>query len=166
MSDYMGKRVNMFLVLMIILVIIGMGGISIYYQRTFKDVNSGYESLSSSLESCTANFTQTSQQLIVARNSLNSTESDIRKYDTLYEQKASELENNKKQWLDTQTSLQKETVFKQQFQKQSEDLAKQVASLKSDVTTRDAQIAKLNVDMNKLRNCYESHTDAEEASKC
>jgi chromosome segregation ATPase len=159
MSEFMGKRVNMFLILMLILVLLGIGGISIYYQRTFKDVTSQYDSVSNTLASCQENLSQTTARLVNVQASLNSTTTDIRKYDSLYEQKSQELDQKKKELSDTQTNLQKETLFKQQFQKQSEDYYRQILILNSNITKLTNRVADLTDELdecNDLSACLDS----------
>ena len=169
MSDYMGKKVNAFLVIMIIVVLLGMGGLSIYYQRTFKNVNTEYDTVFNGLQECKANLTTTSLTLQNVKQSLNSTEGDIRKYDTLYAQKSDELSQVQSNLKTTQANLQKETLFKQQFQKQAEDYYKQIQDLNVNITTLKSQVSSLQFEVSSLSNevsCLRSTADVNEADDC
>ena len=105
MSSFMGKKVNMFLLLMLMLVLIGFGGVSVYSQYTFKNLKQEYENASTGLSTCQLTLSQTNTSLTSLRRELNSTTTDIRKYDALYEQKAAELDQKKTDLANTQAEL-------------------------------------------------------------
>ena len=167
MSEYMGKKVNAFLLIMVILVLLGMGGLSIYYQRTFKNVNSAYEDVSTELQTCKQDLTVTSTNLQDAQKSLNSTESDIRKYDTLYEQKARELEQTKDVLSQTKTNLSREILLKEQFKRQSDLYLGNIRSLNSTITQLSNDITNLKRDISRLESrisCLKLREGSEENS--
>jgi uncharacterized protein (DUF3084 family) len=147
MTEYMGKKVNMFLIIMIIVVLIGMGGLSIYFQQTFKSVNTAYNEVSADLEKTSNELAITKNELNAVRSNLNNTESDIRKYDDLYAQKQGELDARSKELADTKASLQRETLFKQQFQKQAEELAEDKEDLEDQVDRLSNLVADLRQDL-------------------
>ncbi|MBN2142416.1 hypothetical protein JW711_03730 [Candidatus Woesearchaeota archaeon] len=126
MSEFMGKKINFFLVIMIMLVLCGMGMLSIYYQVTFKNFDKRFQDLNQDYGSCQQNLTYAVSTLQQTIRNLNNTESDIRKYDTLYEQKAQELSDIESTLKETQTKLQSETMFKEQFKKKAENYEKQI----------------------------------------
>ena len=162
MGDYMGKKVNGFLMIMLIVVLLGMGGLSIYYQRTFKNVNQDYKEISANYQTCQADLKQTSTTLQNTLSNLNSTESDIRKYDTLYEQKSKEVESQKDELATVKASLQKETLFKQQFQKQAEDLKKAVTVINDSLIVLQKDYKALQVEAD----CLWDTDDSEETEEC
>lgn len=169
MTEFMGKRVNLFLVLMIMLVLIGFGGISVYYQYTFKNLNQKYENVSSNLGFCEQNLSQTTDAFMNAVRSLNSTETDIRKYDTLYEQKAAELEGKKTDLANTQAELTRVTMQKEVYKAQIDQSYVQIINLNRTIATLNGQISGLNAQINRLNSritCYRNHDDLTELTEC
>ncbi len=145
MSDFMGKKINMFLLMMVILVLIGMGAVSIYFQHSFKVLNTQYDNKTEILGTCQSELSEKNQALTLAQKSLNSTTTDIRKYDTLYEQKANELETKKTDLAKVQADLNRATVLKETYKRQVDEY---FASL----TTLNATITKLNQNITILKN--------------
>jgi chromosome segregation ATPase len=151
------------------LVILGMGGLSIYYQRTFKNVNDQYDQAANTLKVCQQELSQTAATLQSTVTNLNSTETDIRKYDSLYEQKNAELSETQKALEDTKANLQKETLFKQQFQKQSEAYYAQMQTLQLNVSKLVNRVADLNAEVNDYEDysdCLLDKTDSQETLQC
>jgi chromosome segregation ATPase len=169
MTEFMGKRVNLFLVLMIMLVLIGFGGVSVYYQYTFKNLNQKFDNVSIDLGLCQQNLSVTTDAFMTAVKSLNSTETDIRKYDTLYEQKAAELEQKKTELSNTQAELTRVTVQKEVYKAQIDQAYTQIIGLNRTITTLYGQISGLNVQINRLDNrvtCLRNTPDANEITQC
>ncbi|MBN1793133.1 hypothetical protein JW826_05610 [Candidatus Woesearchaeota archaeon] len=165
MGEFMGRKVNLFLVLMIIIVVLGMGALSIYYQRTFKDVNQEYNELSEQNAACQLNLSTTVNKLQTTIKNLNSTESDIRKYDTLYEQKAQELQDTEKSLNDVKTKLQSETLFKEQFKRQAEQYYSQVQVLNANVSSLEKTLKNKDFLIDTLQtkvDCLEDTSDGNE----
>jgi len=169
MTEFMGKRVNLFLVLMIMLVLIGFGGVSVYYQYTFKDLNQRFDNVSTNLGVCEQNLSQTTTAFMTAMKNLNSTETDIRKYDTLYEQKAAELEGKKTDLATTQAELTRVTVQKEVYKAQIDQAYVQIINLNRTITNLYGQINGLNAQINRLNNqidCLEETPDGLEIGEC
>lgn len=143
-SSFMGKKVNWFLLLMLILVLLGFGGVSVYYQYTFKTVNQEFDDVSSGLSVCEQNLSQTTDALMIAVRNLNSTETDIRKYDVLYEQKAEELETKKDELLDTRADLTRVTLQKEVYKKQIDEAFAEIIGLNNTIKSLSSQIKSLN----------------------
>lgn len=168
MSDFMGKKINMFLLMMVILVLIGMGVLSIFFQHSFKSLNTQFENTSSTLGSCQSELVQTSQALTLAQKSLNSTTTDIRKYDTLYEQKANELESKKTDLAKAQAELNKATVLKETYKRQVDEYFAAVTKLNNTITklNQNITIMKNQLDIWQERSSCLLSTDDGEESEC
>lgn len=165
MSDFMGKKVNMFLLLMIIVVLVGMGVVSIYFQHSFKTLNTQFENTTGILGTCQSELSQTNQALSTSQRSLNSTTTDIRKYDTLYEQKAAELETKKTDLSKAQAELNRVTVLKETYKRQVDEYYSKILSLNTTIKTLGQSIASLNSDVTRLQNraeCLRVKSDDQE----
>jgi chromosome segregation ATPase len=167
-SKFMGKRVNMFLLIMIILVLIGMGGVSVYYQYTFKQLNDKFDKISTDLGSCEQNLSQTANTLITTIRNLNSTETDIRKYDVLYEQKAGELKDTKEELSDTQAELTRTALQKEVYKKQIDDAYSKIIGLNSTIKSLNKQVDDLTDDIEEKLNIISclKNTDDDGESAC
>ena len=143
-TGFMGKKVNLFLLLMIILVLVGFGGVSIYYQYTFKNLNQRFNNLSVKLGVCEHNLMSNITALKNAEKALTSTETDIRKYDLLYEQKATELENKKTELAEAQAELTMVTLQKEVYKKQIDKAYAEILSLNNTISSLNQQIRSLN----------------------
>ncbi len=168
-SGFMGKKVNLFLLLMIILVLLGFGGISVYYQYTFKNVNQKFDNISTNLGMCEQNLSQTADALMTTIRNLNSTEVDIRKYDVLYEQKAQELETKKDELSDTRADLTRVTLQKEVYKRQIDDAYAQIIGLNKSITSLNSQIRSLERNINRLNtriSCLRNTVDDDELSSC
>lgn len=168
-SGFMGKKVNLFLLLMIILVLLGFGGISVYYQYTFKNVNQKFDNISTNLGMCEQNLSQTADALMTTIRNLNSTEVDIRKYDVLYEQKAQELETKKDELSDTRADLTRVTLQKEVYKRQIDDAYAQIIGLNKSITSLNSQIRSLERNINRLNtriSCLSNTIDDDELTSC
>ncbi len=143
-SGFMGKKINLFLLIIIVLILLGFGGVSVYYQYTFKDVNQKYDNISSNLASCKQNLSQTADDLITAVRNLNSTTTDIRKYDVLYEEKAEELESKQTELSNTKAELTRVTLQKEVYKKQIDEAYSKIISLNNTIDDLNQEINSLN----------------------
>jgi len=165
MGDFMGKKVNMFLLLMIILVLAGLGGVSIYYQHTFKTVNQNFNNASSNLASCQQILEQTTGTLASTVQNLNSTESDIKKYDSLYEQKAKELEAKKQELTNTQGDLNRVTVLKETYKRQVDDYYSRILVLNTTVIKLNQNVTSLKSQVNQWQDIASCLREADSESE-
>jgi len=143
-SGFMGKKVNLFLLLMLLLVLLGFGGATVYYQYTFKDVNNKYNTLSTNLGICEQNLSHTTTSLLTTLRNLNSTETDIRKYDLLYEQKAGELKEKADELGDVKADLTRTTLQKEVYKKQADAAYTRMINLNKTIESKNKQINSLN----------------------
>ena len=169
MSSFMGKKVNMFLLLMLMLVLIGFGAVSVYSQYTYKSLKSQHDNATVSLGTCQETLTLTNSSLTKLRSELNSTTTDIRKYDTLYEQKAAELAEKSTQLTSTQADLQRVTLQKEVYKKQIDEAYAKMIALNRTVTTLSLQVDDLEEEVNDLKEkvtCLRNTGDPLEAAEC
>lgn len=168
-SGFMGKKVNLFLLLMLILIILGLGGVSVYYQYTFKNINQKFNDVSTGLGMCEQNLSQTADALMTAVRNLNSTETDIRKYDVLYEQKAEELENKEDELLNTQADLTRLTILSEVWKKERDIYFSQILDFNKTISNLNKQISDLEDDVDRLNiriSCLVNTDDNDELGTC
>ena len=168
-QGFMGKKVNLFLLLMLLLLLLGLAAASIYYQHTLKNVNQEIDNTIQSLAVCEQNLTKTADSLIVALRNLNSTSVDIRKYDLLYEQKASELEGKSKELTDTRTALTRAEIQREVYKKQIDEAYSQIIAANSTITSLQNQIVSLNREIDRLNtrvSCLRNTPDNLELTTC
>lgn len=164
-SSFMGKKVNMFLLIMMLLVLLGFGAVSVYYQYTFKNLNQKFDNISNNLGVCEQNLSQKSEALMRAIRNLNSTETDIRKYDVLYEQKADELEQKEDELSSTKAELTRALIQKEVYKKQIDQAYAQIIGLNSTIRSLSQQVASLEDDIDELNtkvSCLKNTDDSDE----
>lgn len=145
MASYLGRNVNLALLIIIIGVVVAMVGTTVFFQRSLQDRTSTLEDTSTDLGSCNAALENYQEKYSEAQTKVNETAQDIRKYDQLYEQKVGELKDTQQQLLETQTQREFEKIQKEKFQQSYE------------TALRDQQQLELTVDsqrdlINSLRN--------------
>ncbi|MBU1198498.1 MAG: hypothetical protein KKF46_00285 [Nanoarchaeota archaeon] len=168
-SGFMGKKVNLFLLLMIILVLVGFGAISVYYQYTFKNINQKFDDKAGDLGTCELNLVNNMTELLKARSSLSSTTTDIRKYDVLYEQKAEALETKEGELSDTRAELTRVTMQKEVYKRQIDDAFAQIITLNQSIKSLGQQVNSLTIQLNKEKEkvaCLINNKDADEWEEC
>ena len=168
-SGFMGKKVNLFLLLMLILVLIGLGGVGVYYQYTFKNINQKFNDISTNLGMCEQNLSKTADALMTAIRNLNSTETDIRKYDVLYEQKAEEVEEKEEELTRAKADLARLTILSEVWKKERDSYFNQITDFNKTITNLNKQIDNLDddiYDLNVRISCLVNTDDEDELGSC
>ena len=125
---------------MVMLVLLGLGGVSVYYQYTFRNVNQKFDDISANLDVCEQNLISNITVLKTVKKSLNSTETDIRKYDVLYEQKAEELEEKESELTDAQAELTRVKLQKEVYKRQIDAAYAQIIDLNRTLENLEKEI--------------------------
>ena len=156
--SFFQKNVNVFLMIVIVVSVVAYAGSTVYYQETFQNITSDSQTIKTRYSSCQAELDNTISLLSRTRNVLNATESDIRKYDTLYEDKSSQLETTQADLDQTSTDLGRYTSLYTQEKKRAEDLNAEVSRLtkvKKDLTKENnalrLKVADLEDDVESLQ---------------
>lgn len=103
---FLQKKVNIFLLLIIVIMVIALGVSAVYYNETFMKQGSECAATSSMLDTCESSLQSYKDLLNRTVSELNQTTEDIHKYDVLYENKSVELESTKKDLEDTSEELE------------------------------------------------------------
>ncbi len=153
-ESFMYKKLNVFLLLLMCIVVIALAGTSIFFQDSFRAINTQYKETSK-------NYTATGQSLQRCQNTLNqkaeqlnSTSLDISKYDQLYTQKTGELDQTKGKLLETDANLKETQAEKakveqayQQALIDEQGLKQQMIGLQSQISDYAQQITALKLQL-------------------
>ena len=151
MASYLGRNVNLSLLVIIIGVVVALVGTTVFFQRGLQDRTQAYEDTEGSLSECNialANYQEKYQQ---ASEKANETSQDIRKYDVIYEQKVGELQDAETEISSLQQQLAFEALQKEKFQDLYEDEVATSASLQNTIASRDADIDDLEREVRNLK---------------
>ncbi|MBU0461066.1 MAG: hypothetical protein KJ574_00610 [Nanoarchaeota archaeon] len=161
--SFFQKNINLFLMLIIVVSVVAYAGSTIYYQDMFQSITSESSGIKTKYSTCQAELDNTLGQLSRTQEVLNSTESDIAKYDVLYENKSTELATTQTTLTATQTSLSSYTNLYAQEKKRADDLnveVTRVTNLKNQLTTENnalrLQVADLQADIDDLQDELDS----------
>lgn len=88
---YLGKNINMALLLLIVGIVVVLIGITIVFQTGLKTRTSDYELASENLTECSTQLANYKDRLSEEEEKATSAAQDIRRYDQLYEGKVDEL---------------------------------------------------------------------------
>ncbi len=104
----MYKKLNVFLLLLMCIVVIALAGTSLFFQDSFRSLNNQYQDTSKNYTTAFQSLQRCQNTLAEKAEKLNSTSLDISKYDQLYTQKTGELDVTKTNLLQKDADL-KET---------------------------------------------------------
>ena len=153
------RKINMFIMILIIIFICGGVAVSVLYMNIIKNVSGEKDSFKGNFTSCSASLENYMEVLSMTEKELNSTSEDIKKYDTLYEEKATSLETAQTELQKTKTDL---TSTKALLDKTTENLKKattDLATVTAERTSLQTQVDKLKVDNAKLKSLVDSLQD-------
>ncbi len=164
MASYLGRNVNLALLVIIIGVIVALVGTTVFFQRSLQNRTQEYESTTGTLSECQVALANYQDKFTQATQQVNKTAQDIRKYDQLYEQRTGELK-------DTQTQLdnaQKQSIVeRQRGDSLQTSLTQEMDSnrqLNSTVNSLTQQLSSLD---SKLRNiCRQCSSSGGACSSC
>lgn len=151
MASYLGRNVNLALLLIIIGVVVALVGTTVFFQRGLQNRTEAYQSTSTDLDVCQTTLSNYQDKYLQAQAKVNETSQDIRKYDQLYEQKVGELKDSQTQLLDTQKKLDFERLQKEKFQDFYEDQLKISQQLNITVDSLRDQIDDLKRDLSQCK---------------
>jgi chromosome segregation ATPase len=147
MASYLGRNVNLALLIIIIGVVVALVGTTVFFQRSLQNRTGAYETTTQTLQECRVALANYQDQYAQAQEKVNQTSQDIRKYDQLYEQKTVELKETQATLATTEKQLQFEKLQKEKFQQFYEDAARQAAVLNATVKTQAKRIDDLEDDL-------------------
>lgn len=112
---YLGKRINVILVILILATVGVVVGGTIFYEDVLRQRTSAYETTSGNLSQCEVQLENYISLLSERESQLNATSQDIRVYDELYQQKEDELSETESELRKRQQELNTVTLQKEQF---------------------------------------------------
>jgi chromosome segregation ATPase len=159
-KNFMYKRINIFLLVLMCIIVVGLAGSAIYFQQSFKELSTNYQSVQSNFTTCQNVLDDKEQKLASCVEDLNSTAQDIGKYDTLYEQKVQELQSTKNELQRTDKEL-KETINElRSTEQEAEDALAEQRRLQDQLQQRKQEIQNLEAEIDNLEDDLEACQDA------
>lgn len=116
MANYMGRNVNLMLLVIIIGVVVALVGTTVFFQRVLENKTDAYQDTSMTLSQCQVELTNYREVASDAQEQANQSAQDVRKYDEIYEQKVGELADTQSQLGDANRQLAFEKLQKERFQ--------------------------------------------------
>jgi len=150
----MYKKLNIFLLLLMCVVVIALAGTSIFFQDSFRSLNNQYQDTSKNYTTASQSLQRCQNTLNEKAEKLNSTSLDIRKYDELYTQKTGELDTTKNKLLETDAHLKEEQNLRQKAEQNYQQALivqsqqkQQISQLSTDINGYKAQIDQLKLQL-------------------
>jgi chromosome segregation ATPase len=158
MANYLGRNVNLALLVIIIGVIVALVGTTVFFQRGLQNRTQEFETTAEGLNSCQTALANYQTKYTQAELRANETSADIRKYDQLYEQKTGELKDAQGQLSEMTRQRDFEKLQKEKFRTYYEDASRQNAQL-------NATVVSLNKDLANWKDKYDDLKDDYNALK-
>ena len=149
---YLGKNINMFLLIIIIISVGSLVGISTYYNQRYQSISNGYKEKEDQLENISEELISTKNELLQLRGQFNQTSTDVEKYDSLYSEKVSELG-------DLNSQLSKAV---KDYEKVKKDLVGKTNELKTEQDTTKALRIEINDYKDDLNSCKSDLSDCDD----
>ena len=89
---YLGKNINLFLLIVIIISILGFTGVTTYFNQKYEVISNEYRNISKELKGKNLELITAKNELLQLKGTLNQTSTDVGKWDELYTDKVNELE--------------------------------------------------------------------------
>ncbi len=147
MATYMGRNVNLALLVIIIGVIVALVGTTVFFQRVLENKTDAYEDKAMTLGSCQialANYQESASEF---QQQANQSAQDVRRYDDLYAQKVAELNDAQVQLADTDRQRAFEKLQKERFQQSYEQALATSRTQNQTITSLKNKISDLEDDL-------------------
>ena len=151
MASYLGRNVNLALLIIIIGVVVALVGTTVFFQRSLQNRTGDYESTTQTLSQCQVALANYQEKYSDAQEQVNQTSQDIRKYDQLYEQKVVELKETQDNLSTTTKQMLFEKLQKEKFQSFYETERSRAAQLNATVISQANTIDNLEDELNECR---------------
>lgn len=153
MATYLGRNVNLALLVIIIGVVIALVGTTVFFQRGLQNKTQQFENTYSNLGECQVALSNFQDKYSQALEEVNETSESIRKYDQLYEQKTGELKDTQTQLTETQKQLAFEKLQKDRFKEYYEAQVRANLQLNQTIESQKSQINSLKSQLSSCEEC-------------
>jgi len=133
--SFFEKNINLFLMIIIVLSVVTFAGSTVYFQDTLQELSTDSYSTNINLAGCNASLQSKMRELNRTQQILFATETDIRKYDELYEDKSGELSETSTELSTAKKDLSDYTKLYAEEKKRAKDLADEVSRLTKEKNT-------------------------------
>jgi chromosome segregation ATPase len=162
-KKYLGRNINMFLILVIIISISSLVGMSTYYGYRYQKISSSHNDMAKDLQNTTALLDSTLSELNQLKNTLSQTSTDIQKYDELYLSKVSQLEKTQNDLSKMQADLNSKNVELITISNTLLNEQRKITLLQSERNELKVDIKNAN---NKISNCQDCANNNDDKSAC
>lgn len=150
MASYLGRNVNLALLIIIIGVIVALVGTTVFFQKSLQNRTTSYEDTKGTLTECKVALANYQDKYSESQAQVTETAEDIRKYDQLYEQKVGELDDTQGQLLSVQKQFEFEKIQREDFQNKYESALTSNQQLLVDIDDLEDDKVALNARINNL----------------
>lgn len=148
--SYLGKNINMTLLLLVVGVVVVLIGITIFFQTGLKTRTGDFEEASTNLTECTTQVKNYQERLSEEEEKATSAAQDIRRYDQLYETKVAEIEDTKDDLSAAQKQIQLKELRITSLEAEKAGLQQTVNTRNQEINTLNDKISSLNDDIDNL----------------
>jgi len=164
---YLGKSINMALVLLIVAIVVIIVSLTMFYQFSLKERTQDFEASSTNLTACNNQLSICKKSSMDAQQKLNSTTQDIRRYDQLYEGKEAELQEPQSSLEDAEDQVANLRLIKTSLESQVTTLQQNIREKEQSISTLAQRINGLEDDVEYYKDKYKCcQSDPEECGSC
>lgn len=144
---YLGKNINLTLLIIMIGVIILLVAVTLFFQLGIQERTEDFELTSTNLSTCQEALNNYQNRFVEAQEQINSTAQDIRRYDQLYENKVAELSEKGDELSTANNRIQTLELIKASLESDKTALEQQTRVLEQEKTQLTTEIADLEDDV-------------------
>lgn len=145
-KQYLGKNINMFLLIIIIISVGSLMGVTSYYNQRYQTIGNEHREQTLIMHNMSTELSITKNELAILQGKFNQTSTDVEKYDELYTEKVQQLQK---------TSSDLDQTLKD-YEKTKADLVATTNSLKQEQTKTVQLQADVNSYKAKLSKCEDN----------
>jgi chromosome segregation ATPase len=145
---YIGKNINMFLIVIIVISTMSLVAMSTYYNQRYTSISNHNKELADLYNNASRDLNSTLQDLIELQGTFEEKTTDVERYDELYSEKVGELEN-------TQSEL---TKAKNDYERTRSELIAATNNLREEQNERRKAEQDLRI-CNDLKDEYKDERD-------
>ena len=150
MSSYLGKKINVTLLLFIVAFILAFIGVTIFFQKGLTICTGGFAETSSQLSVCEMQVQNYEARVLKAEDRAETSSKDVDKYDELYDVKTEELRKSEAEVAEKNKIILTQENTISMLKINEAYMVRTMNSLNATIIERDAQIKNLRRDIYNL----------------
>lgn len=164
-KKYLGRNINIFLILIIIVSISSIIGMSTYYGQRYKAISRTHNDMARDLQNTTVLLDSTLSELNQLKNTLSQTSTDIQRYDELYLNKVNELEKTQEELAKKESELTLRNAEIIRISNTLLDEQNKIMGLQARETQLENDLRRANTKINNCQRCVRD-SDEEDCIRC